>query len=300
MSISKKLTGFFYGYLALLILLFTTILGSLPILLLGLIKLTPNQHVKIACGKIVDKIATAWVEINKFYLNKSNPAHIEITGLENFSTDDWYLVMANHQSGLDIVILQLLFSRKIPVLKFFIKDQLKWIPFLGFSWWAMGCPFMKRYTPAYLAKHPHKKGKDLQATQKALQLFQKTPASLMSFVEGTRFTPQKKVEQNSPYQHLLKPRAGGISFVVGAMNNRIQQLIDVTITYSKQNCSLWDYLCHRVDEIKINIRKLPIPEQFLTATLLEDDSNQSEFRNWLNQKWLEKDQLIDTMKNSPI
>lgn len=300
MSISKKLTGFFYGYLALLILIFTTSLGSLPILLLGLIKLIPNQHIKITCGKMVDKIATAWIEINKFYLNRSNPAHMEITGLENFSPNDWYLVIANHQSGLDIVILQLLFSRKIPVLKFFIKDQLKWIPILGFSWWAMGCPFMKRYTPAYLAKHPHKKGKDLQATQKALQLFQATPASLMSFVEGTRFTPQKKLTQNSPYQHLLKPRAGGISFVVGAMNNRIHQLIDVTITYSKLKSSLWDYLCHRVDVIKINIRKIPIPQQFLTATLLEDDTNQSEFRGWLNQKWLEKDQLIDTMKKSPI
>lgn len=300
MSISKKLTGLFYGNLALLILIFTTTLGSIPVLLLGLLKLLPNQQIKITCGIIVDKIATAWVEINKFYLNKSNPAHIEVTGLDNFSTEDWYLVMANHQSGLDIVILQLLFSRKIPVLKFFIKDQLKWIPFLGFSWWAMGCPFMKRYTPAYLAKHPHKKGKDLQATQKALQLFQKTPASLISFVEGTRYTPQKKMEQNSPYKYLLKPRAGGISFVVSAMNNRIHQLIDVTITYSKQKSSLWDYLCHRVDTIKINIRKIPIPQQFLTATLLEDDKNQSEFRNWLNQKWLEKDQLIDTMKNSPI
>ncbi len=298
MSTSKKFIGIFYGNLALLILIFTTIIGSIPVLVLGLLKLLPNQNLKIYCTKIVDKIATLWVEINKIYLNKSNPTHMEITGANNFNSEDWYLVVANHQSWLDIVILQQLLNRKIPVLKFFIKDQLKWIPFLGFSWWAMGCPFMKRYTPAYLAKNPHKKGKDLQATQKALKLFQKTPVSLMSFVEGTRFTPQKKLDQQSPYQHLLKPRAGGIGFVISAMNKRITKLIDVTITYPKQESTLWDFLCHRIDTIKINIRQIPIPQEFLTTSLAEDDKMQSEFREWLNQKWFEKDALINTMKSS--
>jgi 1-acyl-sn-glycerol-3-phosphate acyltransferase len=296
MSTSKKFIGTFYGNLALLILVLTTILGSIPILVLGLLKLLPNQNLKVYCTKIVDKIATVWVEINKIYIDKSNPTHMEITGASDFNAEDWYLVVANHQSWLDIVILQQLLNRKIPVLKFFIKDQLKWIPFLGFSWWAMGCPFMKRYTPAYLAKNPHKKGKDLQATQKALKLFQQTPVSLMSFVEGTRFTPQKKLDQQSPYQHLLKPKAGGIGFVISAMNKRITKLIDITITYPKQESTLWDFLCHRIDTIKINIRQIPIPQEFLTTSLAEDDKIQSEFRQWLNQKWLEKDALITTMK----
>lgn len=296
MHILKNFTGKLHATVALAVLMLTTALGSIPILFLGLAKLIPNQRLKISCTKMVDKIATVWTDINNVYLDKSNPAHLQITGTNDFNPNDWYLVVANHQSWLDIVILQRLFNRKIPVLKFFIKDQLKWVPFLGFSWWAMGCPFMKRYSPAYLAKHPHKKGKDIQATQKALTLFKETPASLMSFIEGTRYTPQKKITQNSPYQHLLKPKAGGIGFVISAMNKQINQLIDVTIIYPKHDVSLWDFLCHRIDSIKINVRQLPIPDQFLSPSLLEDDKVQTEFRQWLNQKWFEKDNLISEMK----
>lgn len=296
MHISNKFTGKLYAIGALLVLMFTTALGSIPILFLGLAKLLPNPRLKIFCTTVVDKIATIWTDINNVYLDKSNPAQLEITGANNFNPDDWYLVVANHQSWLDIVILQRLFNRKIPVLKFFIKDQLKWVPFLGFSWWAMGCPFMKRYSPAYLAKNPHKKGKDLQATQKALTVFKQTPASLMSFVEGTRYTQQKKLAQNSPYQHLLKPKAGGISFVISAMNKQINQLLDVTITYSEEEHSLWDFLCHRINSIKVNIRQISIPKQFLTASLIDNDKIQLEFREWLNEKWFEKDQLINEMK----
>ena len=296
MGRKKNVSGKFYAGLALLVLLITTTLGSIPILIIGLLKLVPNQRWKINCTKAVDKIATIWSDINNFYLDKAHPAHWEITGMDDFNPQNWYLVVANHQSWLDIVVLQRLFNRKIPILKFFIKDQLKWVPFLGFSWWAMGCPFMKRYSPAYLAKNPHKQGKDLEATQKALKLFKHTPSTLMSFVEGTRYTPQKQRQQHSPYQHLLKPKAGGVGFVIGAMDQKITQLVDVTIVYPHQENSLWDFLCHRIDTIKLHIRQIPIPKKFLNASLLTNDKTQSEFREWLNQQWSEKDELITLMK----
>ena len=297
MSYLKKTTENLHAISAVIILILSTALGSMPILFLGLLKLYPNQRWKVYCTKLVDKIAALWTDANNLYLDKIHPAHWDITGLENFNSQDWYLVVANHQSWLDIVILQRIFSRKIPVLKFFIKDQLKWIPFLGFSWWAMGCPFMKRYTPAYLAKNPHKKGGDLQATKKALTVFKQSPATLMSFVEGTRYTPQKKLQQNSPYQHLLKPKAGGVGFVIDAMSKQINQILDVTIVYPHHQNSLWNFLCRRIDSIKIHVRQLPIPSQFLNSSLLEDDKIQTEFRHWLNQQWSEKDQLMTLMKN---
>ena len=296
MNSLKKMIGRLQAILAILCLSLSTTIGSIPILFLGLLKLIPHRRLKIYCGKKVDQIAVFWSGINNTYLEKLHPAKWEIIGLENFDQKNWYLVVANHQSWLDIVVLQRIFHRKIPVLKFFIKDQLKWIPFLGFSWWAMGCPFMKRYSPEYLAKNPHKKGKDLQATRKALKLFKQSPASLMSFVEGTRYTHQKKIQQNSPYQHLLKPKAGGIGFVIDAMNNQIGHLLDVTIIYPHQHNSLWNFLCQRVDSIKIHIRQLAIPAKFLNSTLIEDEKIQLEFREWLNQKWLEKDQLIAGMQ----
>ncbi len=300
MPIFKTSTGTLHGIIALSILLFTTLLGSIPILLIGLLKLIPNQKLKIYCTQLVDGIASRWIDINNAYLDKSQPTVMNISGDIQFNPTQWYLVVANHQSWLDIVILQRLFNRKIPVLKFFIKDQLKWIPLLGFSWWAMGCPFMKRYSKAYLDKNPHKRGKDSEATKKALKLFKETPSTIMSFIEGTRYTPQKKSHQKSPYQHLLKPKAGGVSFVIGAMNQQINQLIDVSIVYPDEHCSLWDFLCLRVHFIKINVRQVPIPEQFLQESLPEDSKAQAEFRDWLNQQWLEKDKIMATMKKKPL
>ena len=246
---------------------------------------------------MIDHIATQWVNLNTWYVEKTKLVKWNITGLDSFQHEDWYLVIANHQSWLDIVVLQRVFNRKIPILKFFIKDQLKWVPLLGFSWWAMGCPFMKRYTPAYLAKHPHKKGQDVKATQKALKLFKQTPGTLMSFIEGTRYTPEKKQQQHSPYEHLLKPKAGGIGYVISTMNKDLNQLLDVTISYPNGEHSLWKFLCYRIQSINVHVRSIPIPQQFLTLSLIEDDKIQSEFRHWLNDKWAEKDRLMSMMQN---
>ena len=244
---------------------------------------------------MIDKFATFWCSLNNRYIDKFSATKFEITGLSNFNADEWYLVISNHLSSLDIVILQRLFNRKIPVLKFFIKDQLKWVPLLGFAWWAMGCPFMKRYSKEYLAKNPQNKGKDLKATRKAMKMFKETPSTIISFVEGTRFTSDKKIKQNSPYVNLLNPKAGGIGFVIDIMNDQITKLIDVTIAYPSTNTTLWNFLCRRVETIKIHIRELTIPKQFMNSNISEDDKIQKEFRQWLNQPWALKDELISSM-----
>jgi 1-acyl-sn-glycerol-3-phosphate acyltransferase len=190
------------------------------------------------------------------------------------------------------VVLHYVLNRKVPVLKFFIKDQLKWIPFLGFAWWAMGCPYMKRYSKEYLAKNPHKEGKDKKSTLKAIETFKKTPASVMNFIEGTRFTPAKQKLQSSPYINLLRPKAGGIGFVIGAMAEHFENLLDITIVYPDAHHSLWDFLCKRMDCIQVYVRELPIPQEFRTQALTEQPDLQSQFRDWLNEQWAQKDLMI--------
>lgn len=296
----KKTGGQLHGIAALILLLCSTTLFFIPILFIGLLKLIPNLKWKIACTKMVDRLANRWTDINNNYIGKIKNLNWEISGTDSLSPNHWYLVMANHQSWLDIVVLHRLFNRKIPTLKFFIKDQLKWVPLLGFSWWAMGCPFMKRYSKEYIAKNPHKKGKDLQATRKAIELFKYTPATVINFVEGTRYTPQKNQQQNSPYKHLLKPKAGGISFVISAMGQQFNCLLDVTIIYSGKQHTLWDFLCRRVDAIKVHVRQLPIPSQFTNPDLVDDENAQKEFRNWLNDNWFEKDQLVTDLNQSSV
>lgn len=277
-------------------LILVSCLCFIPILFFGLIKLIPYKPLQSLCTRGVDAVSMLWCDNNNFYIDKILGLRTELSGLEHFNRKDWYLVIANHQSWLDIVILHRVFNRKIPVLKFFIKDQLKWIPLLGFSWWAMGCPFMKRYSKEYLAKHPEKKGKDILSTQKALSSFQKTPGAIMNFVEGTRFTLGKKDTQNSPYTHLLKPKAGGISFIISTMGQQLKNLLDVTIIYPQQKPTLWDFLCRRIKSVKVNVRCLPIPSQFTSSHSLNDSKIQADFKDWLNKHWLEKDHLIASLK----
>lgn len=296
MQSNKKNGGNIHAILAVIFLITTTFLCFIPILFIGLLKLVPNNNWQTKCTQGVDEIASFWCDINSFYIHNILKIDLEITGLEDLSCNEWYLVIANHQSWLDIVILQVLFNRKIPVLKFFIKDQLKWIPFLGFAWWAMGCPYMKRYSKEYLAKHPDKQGQDLISTQKAIEAFKRTPASIMNFVEGTRFTTQKRDQQKSPYTYLLKPKAGGISFIISSMGQQIKDLLDVTIIYPKEEHSLWDFLCKRVKSVKINVRHLPIPPEFASEKVINDSQTQADFKDWINKQWAEKDLLIASLK----
>jgi len=296
MSKINESKGKMEAILALFVLVISTTFFFIPILFIGLLKLFPDTHWRVICTQIIDDLVAYWIDINNGYINKRHNINWQIKGLEELHAQDWHLIVANHQSWLDIVVLHYVFNRKIPVLKFFIKDSLKWVPLLGFAWWAMGCPFMKRYSRDYLLKNPHKKGEDLEATKKALDLFKFTPSTIINFVEGTRFTTEKKEFQKSPYAHLLKPKAGGISFVIGAMGDSIRNLVDVSIVYSNEQHSLWDFLCHRISTVAITIREIPIPEEFFNTTLLEEESTQLKFRLWLNQQWADKDKIISKMR----
>lgn len=284
--------GQLHAILALLVLVLSTTLFFIPILFIGLFKLIPNTKSRIACTKAIDALSKVWCDINNWHINTQKLSKFEIHGVDALDSKKWYLVIANHQSWLDIVVLHYALNRKIPVLKFFIKDQLKWIPFLGFAWWAMGCPFMKRYSKEYLAKNPHKEGKDKKSTLKAIENFKKTPASVMNFIEGTRFTQAKQGLQNSPYTHLLKPKAGGIGFVIGAMAEHFDNLLDVTIVYPHKHHSLWDFLTKRIDTIQIFARELPIPAEFRSQQLTELPELQTQFRSWINEQWTQKDLII--------
>ncbi|MDP1603289.1 MAG: acyltransferase [Legionella sp.] len=295
MSKVNKSGGQLQGVFAILVLVASTTFFFIPVLFIGLLKLFPHFQWRVYCTRLIDNIIAFWCDTNNAYINRTQRIRWNVQGVDSLNPKAWHLLVANHQSWLDIVILQRLFNRKIPMLKFFIKDQLKWVPLLGFAWWAMGSPFMKRYSKDYLLKNPHKKGQDLEATRKALEIFKHTPSTIMNFVEGTRFTSAKKELQQSPYLHLLKPKSGGISFVISAMSEHIQNFLDVTIIYP-DNHSLWDFLCHRIKAITVHVREIPIPGKFRNNQLIENEEIKLEFRDWLNEQWAEKDALIKSLQ----
>jgi 1-acyl-sn-glycerol-3-phosphate acyltransferase len=193
---------------------------------------------------------------------------------------------------VDILILQKVLHGRIPYIKFFLKKELIWVPIMGLAWWALDFPFMKRFTKEEIAKKPELKGKDIEITRKACKKFKTDYVTVMTFPEGTRITPEKHDKQKSPYKHLLKPKAGGLSFTISAMGDKFHRLLNVTIVYPDGIMSMWDFLCGKVRKVDVFVETLPIPENFSKADL-EDKKFQKEFLDWLNGMWLKKDKFIE-------
>ncbi len=262
---------------------------------LGILKfMIPLKFWREACKYVIDTLGTAWISVNNFNLRITKNIHWEVTGLEGLRMDEWYLVISNHQSWSDILVLQKVFNREIPFLKFFLKKELIWVPLMGIAWWALDFPFMKRYSKEYLKKHPDKKGKDIEITKKACAKFRHIPVSIMNFVEGTRFTEGKHDRQKSPFTNLLRPKAGGISFVLSSIGSQMHRILDVTISYPKGLETFWGFIAGRVPAVKVHIQEHPI-EQWMFGDYESDEDYRNNFQEWLNQLWIEKDIRLKAM-----
>jgi 1-acyl-sn-glycerol-3-phosphate acyltransferase len=283
------------GVLSLSIYLINTVFWCALLFPVALVKLIiPNASWRKACNRILALIADGWILVNNTNQGIFSNPKWDIRGVESLQRDSWYMVVANHQSWVDILVLQNIFHRRIPLLKFFLKKELIWFPILGQAWWALDFPFMKRYSRAHLKRYPHHRGKDLEITRKACRKFETMPVSVMNFVEGTRFSSVKHKEQRSPYRHLLRTKAGGLAFVLGAMGDQMHRLLDVTIVYPQGPVTFWKFVCGHVGEIKVRVRCLPIGRE-LTGDYFNDRKYHRQFQAWLNNLWQEKDYRIKAM-----
>lgn len=232
-----------------------------------------------------------WISTNRLIRKHVSGVNIEAHLPEDLNLETFYLVTSNHQTWADILVLFDTFDQKIPMLKFFTKKQLLWVPMVGFACWAYDFPFLYRHTKAQLKKHPEWKNRDFEATKKACEKFKKTPGSLMLFAEGTRFTPAKHQKQASPFQHLLKPKAGGMAFALRCMEGRIKSLVDVTIVYPDKP-SFWDYCCGKMKKISVYAKVIPLPESILFGDYENDPEYRVHFQQFLNTLWTEKDKSL--------
>jgi len=284
------------GFISLLGYTLNTLFWCTLLLSVALLKaIVPLKGWRQPCSRILNWLASRWIATNNLNLHVMNNIHWDIRGLEALRPSNWYLVLSNHQSWVDILVLQRIFHRRIPFLKFFIKQELIWMPVLGLAWWALDFPFVKRYSRAVLARKPHLKGKDLEITRKACRKFREIPVSIMNFAEGTRFTRAKHRRQKSSYTHLLRPRSGGIAFVLNAMGEQMTSILDVTIVYPQGAVSFWDMLCGRLQEVIVRVREIPVTEE-LQGDYFNDDTYRTWFQEWLNGLWLEKDARITAIK----
>ena len=283
------------GVLSFTLILINTLFGYPFLMFFSFIKLIPVKPIRWFSTKILTFIATVWIGFNNLCLDYIVRIKIDAQGLDDLSKKEWYLVISNHQAWSDIMILQRLLNSRIPLLKFFLKQELIWVPLMGFAWWALDFPFMKRYSSEFIKKNPHLKGKDIEITRKACEKYKTMPVSIMNFVEGTRFTEEKHKRKNSPYKNLLPPRAGGVGFVFTAMGQQINVILNVTILYPQGPSDFWSFLCGKVKSVKVIIEKIPVTGE-LIGDYENDKTYHESFKSWVNNLWQEKDNLIEKEK----
>lgn len=286
------------GLIAALMLAFNTLWCAAAILPTALVKLlVPVQSVRRQVDRLLNWFAESWIVANGFWMKLVQPVHDwQVEGLERLRYQGWYLVNSNHQSWVDIFVLQKVLNRRIPFLKFFLKRELILVPVIGIAWWALDFPFMRRYSESYLKKHPERRGQDQKTTRAACEKFKLVPTSVINFLEGTRFTVGKHRAQKSPYRHLLRPKAGGIALALNAMGERFQSFVDVTIFYPDGVPNFWEFLCGKMRRVVVHINELPIPRHLLDGDYGGDPVFRAAVQNWVHELWLAKDQRLENLR----
>ncbi|BCR26561.1 acyltransferase [Aquipseudomonas alcaligenes] len=288
---------FIAGSVILLLLLNTLILIG-PMMLIALLKLVlPGKALRTACSRGVMWVAETWAEIDKLIFATLTPTVWDIRGGEGLRRDRSYLVVSNHQSWVDIPALVQAFNRKTPYFKFFLKQELIWVPFLGLAFWALDYPFMKRYSKAYLARHPEMAGQDLEITKRACARFKDLNVTVVNYLEGTRFTAAKQAQQGSPYQHLLKPKAGGVAFTLATLGPQLDALLDVTLVYPGQRApGFWKLISGQVPKVIMDIRTRELDPALWAGDYQGDAEFRQYVQAWVSQLWEDKDTRIAELK----
>jgi 1-acyl-sn-glycerol-3-phosphate acyltransferase len=261
--------------------------------------LIPIDALRRAIAPVLLAIAEAWISCNSAWMALTQRVRWDVQGLEGLDYRSWYMVNCNHQSWVDILVLQHLLNRRIPLLKFFLKQQLMWVPVMGLAWWALDFPFMRRHGAEYLRKHPEMRGKDQETTRRACAKFALVPTSVMNFLEGTRFTPAKHARQDSPYRHLLKPKSGGLALALDALGDKFQAILDLTIVYPDGRPTFWHFLQGRMRRVTVRARLLPLPRHVDLGRYDSDPAVRAAFHAWVQQTWQEKDALITELLAAP-
>lgn len=271
----------------------STFLHGPPVLLAGLI-----QTLMPASGmdRVAIRLTNSWLGVNNWLIDHLLP-HTEwhVTLPTDLDINGQYLLMCNHQTWLDTTVMQYIGLTRLPLTRFFTKWELIFIPFLGLAFKILGFPMMKRHSKEAIAKNPALKQQDLEEDKRACKGLKSVPYTLLNYLEGTRFTPEKQKAQKSPFKHLLKPKSGGIGLALYILGKDVDGLIDMTIVYPDGVPTYSDFWQGRVRRIGVDLREIPIPDWVLQGSYEEDEAFRERFQEWIGELWQSKDQLIEQM-----
>jgi 1-acyl-sn-glycerol-3-phosphate acyltransferase len=291
------LPGALLGVIAILLFVINIIICAIILFSMALVMyIVPNKRWCLWWHDKLHLVPELWNYVSRFILKLICRIEWDVQGVDELNPKGWYLMLSNHQTWSDIIVLQQVFFGHIPPLRFFMKNELKWqLPIAAQACMLLDYPFMKRHSKEYLQKHPEMKGKDIATTRKSCEKFKYIPTTIINFVEGGRFSTDRHANQKSPYKHLLKPKAGGIAFSIATMGEFIHTILDVTIVYPNEDLTFWDFVCGRINKVIVKVRKIPITPD-LIGDYEDDRAFRVHFQSWVNQVWHDKDKLIEEIK----
>ncbi|MFT0772433.1 acyltransferase [Psychrobacter nivimaris] len=271
--------------------------GSIPLWLMGVGKVITGASI---ADKAVIKIATHWISSNSALIDNMLPRKDwRISLPDDIHTNGKYLLVSNHQSWVDTSIVQYIGEKRLPLTRFFTKFELIYIPIVGQAFYFLDFPMMRRHSKEAIAKNPALKGKDIEEAKRACALLKDKPFTLLNYLEGTRFTKAKQAQQKSPYTHLLKPRAGGLSLAISALGEDIDGILDMTIVYPDGVPSYGDLWKGNIKRLGVDLRYIDIPDALFESIKQggyeNDEDTKAQMFDWVEQVWRQKDERISTM-----
>lgn len=284
------------------VVLLASLVFSFLVLLPGiLLKLIPYPPLQRACSRYCVAGARQWVSNNQILLRMIHAVQWQVDYRHLPERGRNYLLVCNHQSWVDVLVLVDVLHGRVPLPRFFMKHQLKYVPIIGAACWAMDFPFMKRHSREAIAANPALRQEDLETTRRACAVFAREPVTVVNFVEGTRFTPAKRAQTGSPYAHLLRPKSAGLSFTLNAMGEQFAGILDVTIAYRPVGSGpiLWSWLCGEQDTLAVHVDVVPIPAELVHGDYEADAEFRARFQAFVNQLWSRKDARLARMQGRP-
>jgi 1-acyl-sn-glycerol-3-phosphate acyltransferase len=271
-----------------------TVFWGIPLYVVTIGKaLSRGERWRGVCDRTLVAITQGWADaVLWIFAITQRQVRWEIQGNNALEMKKSYLLVANHQTWVDIIALLQAMNRRMPFPRFFSKRELLWLPIVGQALWALDFPLLKRHSAKAVAKNPELKGEDLEITRKACEKYRHTSVTLINFLEGTRFTSAKHHQRQSPYRHLLPPKTGGIALALASMPERIDTIVDVTIAYPGGAPNFWDLVCGRVSKVIVRVQARPVPDDLMGADFHVDLEARARLREWLQTIWWDKDHLL--------
>ena len=283
------------GLITFLLILVELILGFGTLAIINIPRaVIPLKSFKLFLAKISNKIGDLTVYGLKLIMLLMHGNNIQVINNEKYDMNKWYMAMSNHQSWADIFVLLTVANKKIPLLKFFMKKELWWIPFVFLANKTLNMPFVNRHSKKAIEKNPSLRTKDYENTLKSCKRFLRAPSTIFSYAEGTRFTSEKHKAQNSKYKNLLQPKIGGMATALSAMPE-IDTLINFSVVYKSKKRSAWFFLNGEMKDVKVFIKSYKIPENLKNRNYGSDHLYREEFKEWIEEIWDEKDRKIDEL-----